>query len=338
MVKKMDYSELDKLYSEKGIEIVDVRNTEYSFLNPPSEKYMLDENIPYGKSEEYPTGYFDWDLYHLLYFINKNQVTLDEAIASIDIKSAYGENLLRQMALENIETVVSEDIDYKEQFLRMDVNQLSELIKAKKGVPVFGKKKKLVKLAILNNVVPFDSESECKLSKLGIEFLDEHEWIKVYDECLDKFEFNDIYRFCDLKENYISIMLDLLNQYMAKAIENDNIVFLDDCYCAKSNIYEYIKDYDACLNEALKRAIIRLNPICSFDDFYQNQVFEDDFLEIISKEDNIEDVFNNVWDNLDLDKYYVSKDVAFDYLTKALKSDDLHSLSCEYYEKYLCGD
>ena len=133
-------------------------------------------------------------------------------------------------------------------------------------------------------------------------------------------------------------MLDLLDQYMVKAIEKDNIVFLDDCYRAKSNIYEHVNDYEDCLKEALKRAVIRLNPICSFDDFYQNQVFEEDFIKIISKEDNIEDLFNEVWDELDLDKYYVSKDVAFEYLTKAIKSDDLDALSSVYYEKYLMCD
>ena len=141
MTKEMDFSKLGGIYSKGDVEVFDVRNTEYSFLNPPSKKYMLDESIPYGKSDEYPTGYFDWDLYHLLSFINENHATLDDAIDSIDIKSSYGESLLRQLALENIETVGGEDIDYKEQFLKMDSSQLSELIKAKTGVLYLVKRK-----------------------------------------------------------------------------------------------------------------------------------------------------------------------------------------------------
>ena len=200
------------------------------------------------------------------------------------------------------------------------------------------KKKKLVKLILKNNLIPYNYTGKCRLSKEGEKFLDEMNWIGIYDKYLSKFEFDDFYNNIDHNDDLYNQILVLLDKYLDKSFE---MLPVDDCYEAISDIYYQINDYESCLIQSLKRFILRLNPSHSYQAFYMEyDVFDEHNIGLIKEslsnlDINIEEFFNKIWDEFKLNNYYSTKDVAVTYLNKTLDDLDLKELSDEYYDKYL---
>ena len=299
------------------------------------DKHVLDWRIKYG-SEEYPSRYDLLDCYIVLSYINENHVSFEDVIRTIELNTLIPFNLFFKCNMAAlIEPVdsggLSDDLN------KLYIDDLSTILSSN-NLSSHGKKKKLVKLAIENNLVPPNYKGKCVLSKEGEKFLNEENWIGIYDKYLYKFEFNDFYYNIDKNKDLYTQILELLDKYSHKAFE---MLFVDDCYEAKSDIYYHMKDYEKCLILSLKRLILRLNPSHSFQGFYmENDVFDEHNIwlikESLSKLDiDIEEIFNEIWDEFKLNNYYSTKDVAITYLNKILNDSDLNELSKEYFDKYL---
>ena len=337
-MKRSDLTKLKKIYSDDNNIVYDIRNTPYSIFNHKNTKHVLDENIVFGK--DYPTGSFDYDTYQILFYLKK-EPKLDEIFRNIELKTIYGEQILRENIIKhNYITSVDSDnnIDLEDEILKMDISELSNILK-KHGINTSGKKKKLVKLA-LENVKPFDFDNcEFKVTKNGEKFLNDFKWIELYDICLYDFEFDDFYKFIDENESsdLIQTAFDYINKHLEHAHECKDFGYVSDCINARAFIYIYINDVYESLKEEIKNYIFRINPIYDYEEYYSLDILLD-YQNIISinsyasqlEIDNLEELFNNIWDSMKLEKEFISKNEAYKLLNELFDEKQFDDL-CENY-------
>lgn len=314
------------------------------FLNDSDNefKYVLDKDIVYGK--DYPSGYVDWDLYRVLNCM-ENGHDLDSILFRLNFNSSLSIEMIKDVLINQnlIESIGSDNtIDIKEEISKLNASELSNLLK-KYNIPVSGKKKKLMKLAIQNIPEHEFADVNYKISSEGEEFLKDYEWMKLYGFALYNFEFNEFYKYLDENDgNFIDLAFDYIAKHFKIAGALKDFLYYDACQDAWAQIYTFKKDFTNGLTEELKRFILRLNPkYYSYHEYYALYlVFEYNNIEnieyLLSKLDisNIEDEFFRTWDSMEIENVYVSCEDSLNYLKKLLNHADLNYLSEECYKKY----
>lgn len=335
----MKYDELPKLYEDENNVVYDVRNSEFSVFNKKSEGYVLDDGIVFGK--DYPTGSFDYDTYQILNCIKNNTLSLNDVFEIYIPKTYEGENLLRKMILENnyIRPIIKEsESDLKENLSKMNANELSDALKMY-GIIASGKRKKLLKLA-LKNVKSTDFENaKYEITEKGLEFIDEFDWIGLYDFCLEKFEFDDFYKFYDENEfeNTIELGLKYVIKHQIRANVFEDFEYLCDCMDATSMIHFYDKNkYNALVSE-IKYFIEKINPIYDYKEYYKNNKllkYENiESLKILPGQLDISDVwelFSEIWDERNIENEFISKKEAYEFAQKLFDKKNFDELCEEY--------
>lgn len=335
-MKRSDLANLKKLYSDGENTVYDVRNTPYSIFNHKNTGHVLDEDIVFGK--DYPTGSFDYDTYHILSCL-KNHASLDEIFENLEIKTVHGEHILRQNLIESgyISPVSSGDADFEDEISRMSANELSDILK-KHGIRASGKKKKLMKLA-LENATSLDFDGcEFEITGEGERFLSDFEWIGLYDVCLSDFEFDDFYKFLDENEtgDLIGTGFAYLDAHLSHAHECKDFGYVSDCIDARANVYGYADETYEALREEIRNYIFRINPVYDYEDYYSMYVllYYDTVMAIkfySSKlESGLEEVFNGVWDSMELENEFISREDAYKLLNELFDEEKFEDL-CENY-------
>lgn len=336
---------LRKIYSDEKNVVYDARNTPFSiFGNEADEsKYMLDATVIYGK--DYPSGYVDYDMYRILNRINGSESDFDSLMSDFVMESSFSEVQIKNILLDNdfIKPVDSDvEINVKEEVLKLNPSQLSKLLK-KHGIIASGKKKKLIKLAVQNlpesefiNVFGITSE--------GLKFLEDFRWITLFHVALNDFEFNEFYRYIDEHEgDYMQLALDFTSEHLDNAIKQRDFAYYDICLGAKADIYAFERyDLKTAFHEEIRRMILRLNPIMyTYSSYYTNYlIFNPDNIQAIRLYadelgiDDIKGVFFSIWDSMDLEREYVTKEVAYEYLERLFDDEDYDMLSNEFDVKY----
>lgn len=338
-MKRSDLTKLKKIYSNDNNIVYDARNSPFSIFSRKNINHVLNEDIIFGK--DYPTGSFDYDTYQILYYL-KNEPNLDKIFENIEFKTVHGDYLLRQNIIENnyITPIASDTVDFENEILKMNANELTNILK-KQGITASGKKKKLVKLA-LENITSLDFDNcEFELTENGKKFLNDFEWIDLYDVCLNDFEFDDFYKFVDENESndLIQMGFEYIDKHLEHAHECEDFGYVSDCINARVFIYVYAEDTYEALIEEIKNYIFRINPIYDYEDYYSIYVLLNYYdiegirsyasqLEI----DNLEEIFNNVWDSMNLEKEFVSKKEAYKFLNELFNEEKFNDL-CENYLK-----
>ena len=332
------------MYSDGKNTVYDVRDTPYSiFGNESKSKYLLYPNISYGK--DYPSGYADYDIFRILNCI-KITPDLNAIFSKITLESSFSQAMMEDVLLsDNLieETESSQPVNVEKEVLKMDVSELSNLLK-KHGITASGKKKKLVKLAIKNIPGHEFGTGEFKITSEGEKFLDEFNWISLYGWALEDFEFNDFYKYIDEHDgDSIFLALNFVDEHFALAKSKEDFEYYDNCYKSRALVY-FFDDND--LNNALKteleRFIIRLNPeFLSYGEYYVTYlIFNPENIyniKVCLKEldiDDLETLFNEIWNSINFKKEYVSSQIALEYLEKLLDDEDFDELSEEFNNKY----
>ena len=333
----MDFSKLKKIYSDENNVVYDVRNTPYSFLHREARGYVLDEDIVFGK--DYPTGSIDYDTFEILSFLKKKPI-LDEYFINFETKTAYGEPLLRKILMEKgyIAPIDSDKGDFEDELFKMDASELSNMLK-KHGIVASGKKKKLLKLA-LKNITALDFENcQVAVTESGEKFLEDYEWIGLYDICLSDFEFDDFYKFIDENgaEDLIQTALDYIDKHLEHAHECKDFGYVSCCIDARAYVYLYGDDLCQSLKEEIRNYIFRINPIYDYEDYYSIHALLDYYgiegIGILASQleiDDLEEIFNDIWDSMNLEKEFVSKKEAYMLLNELFDENKFDDL-CEKY-------
>ena len=336
-MKRSDLTKLKKIYSNDNNVVYDLRNSPYSIFNHKNTGHVLDEDIVFGK--DYPTGSFDYDTYQILFYL-KNEPNLDKIFRNLELKTIHGEHLLRQNIIENsyIIPIASDNISLKDEILKMDANELSNILK-KHGIIASGKKKKLIKLA-LENVTSLDFENcEFELTENGEKFLRDFEWIDLYDVCLNDFEFDDFYKFIDENAPYdlIQTGFEYIDKHLSHAHECEDFGYVSDCINARAFIYIYADETYESLKEEIRNYIFRINPIYDYKEYYSMYFLLDyhdiEGIRIYASQleiNNLEEIFNNIWESMNLEKEFISKKEAYQFLNELFDEEKFDDL-CENY-------
>ncbi len=334
----MNFKDLPKRYSDENNIVYDIRNTKYSIFNNDHTSHVLNEDIVFGK--DYPTNSIDFDTHQILSYFRHGPLSLDRVLNNIELKTLYGEGLLKEIIIENnyLLPTISKDFSLKEEISKMDASQLTHILR-KYGINASGKKKKLVKLALENINLTDIEDCEFTLTDEGLKFLEDYEWIGLYDFSLGDFEFDDFCKYLDENgyEDFIQTSLDYLNEHEKNAHAQKDFGYVCDCYNARIYIFIYCeKDFNA-LIEDIKHYIFRINPIYDYEDYYSSNSLLDyhdiEEIKILSEQfeiDKLEIIFNEVWDSMNLEKEFIGKKEAYELLEKLFDKEEFDELSNDY--------
>ena len=307
------------------------------------KKYALDENIVSG--ENYTSGFVNKDIYNLLILVEDDLG--DESLFEFYTTESSVDSLsIRDLMLEK-EYITDQSLTLEEKLLMLSdisTSELSELLKDS-GIDASGKREKLLKIAS-ENISSITFGNEYQITPKGEKFLKDFEWIDIYDDCLECFEFEDFYKYLNNLEtdkSDVEMGLDYVNAHIQNAKKKESFLYLAICYVAQAFLYEFIDDIQA-LNSRIKLFILSLNPVYDYDEVYEDYLlFESNVKEIrlLLKETpvDLKDLFDAEWDNQDCDNTFISKKDGFQLLDDLIsRKRDSQDFTTEYYETYLCED
>ena len=330
--------EMPLMYDDGENKVFDMRSSDFSVFDD-TNGYTL-ENIRYGK--DYPSESMNYNLFLVLTDL-KEMPSLRDVFDDVFLVGGYSDEMIANVLSTGgfIKPAGEDNLDIEKIVSAMDPPQLSYLL-SKHGITASGKKKKLVKLA-LENVPSYEFVDEFELTSEGEEFLKDFAWFECYEQYLLLFELSDISKYIEEHEGRdIDLILEYLTKHIALAHEKEDYEYLCDSHAAKSGIYRYDKNYEACLVESLKTFILLLNPVYSYDlSNIIDLMFTNDVVEYIHEslkrldDVNLKALFDELWDEKDSEKDFCTKDEGFVYLKRLLSGDDEDALSEEYRKKYL---
>ena len=186
--------------------------------------------------------------------------------------------------------------------------------------------------------------NEVEITDYGLFRLSGVEWVGFYEMCLDYFDFDDFERYMQNNDvrNVVKNALNYLDENQKMAYDQKDFYRLHDVFSSKALIHVNNQNFKEALNEELKLFILKLNPIyLDKNDLKTYDAIEypniNNILELhdLAEINNLKDAFYNSWDEMKLEKMLMTKNDAFQYLTKTCNGETLDELSIEINKKYL---
>lgn len=224
----------------------------------------------------------------------------------------------------------------------LKVKQLKKFLK-KHEMNISGDKKELVSRIAKSNL-PLDELTSEKtfLSDKAYDFLREYGWIQFYLDNLSFFDFLDY-------EDYlmghggsgVECSSDYLDEHIKLAEKSLDFDYLTRCYDAKSRLCHLTGDLDGALTCDMKILHLNMNPLCL--DHYRfsshipltpENIFNLKELKSEFGEERIEESFNEYWNFLGFKSIIIPKDEVWNYLIRALNSQDQNYGNRKVREKY----
>ena len=188
------------------------------------------------------------------------------------------------------------------------------------------------------------SDNEAYVTEYGLLRLGGVQWVGFYESYLDYFHFDDFERYM-IDNDTGSVpknALNYLDEHLKIAQENKEFNRMHDVFSSKAMVYALSeKEFKKALNEELKIFVLKLNPVylnkkalkshkaVEFPNINNILVLED-----LAKVKSLKRALYKAWMDIEFDEMLMTKNEAFEYLTRASDGEVLDDLSDEISDKY----
>lgn len=194
---------------------------------PNDDKYKLDDTF-YGK--DYPITH-DHYIYRVLSSLKKHS-NLKIALANAEMKGSATSYMIETFLFEN--NFIDNEVNYDnwDEFANRELTipDLKDVLR-QNNLKISGKKQDLID-RIAENQIPLDEfkSEKVSLTPVGEEFLQENAWIKLYDDLLNNFDFNDYVKYLDNNDGeIIEVTLNYIEEHLKLAKKENNTEYIMDC-------------------------------------------------------------------------------------------------------------
>ena len=341
-----DISQIPTLEDRLNIDLSHyfIDGDEYYMKNYAHSRMITDLDRPVKKhalNEENPVKHPTYSTFIVLNALKKNP-NLDEVLESVDIdmnKALFKDFLF---AFNLIESKSHGEDFWQWVYDSHDISQLRDILR-NNGLDESGDKDELVERLAVNLLYSEFGEVEFAVTDEGEFKLMGSQWILFYRESMDYFDFDDYESY--MMENdtgdLIRNSINYLNEHLKIGYETNDFYRLHDVFSAKSLVYLHEEEFKRVLFEELQLFILKLNPVFlsseeleSYVAVHLSNINNIDLFATILDISNLKKTFNRAWGFMQLKDRTVSKKIAFKYLNRAIKGENVLDLSHEISDKY----
>ena len=217
----------------------------------------------------------------------------------------------------------------RKMYKKYDKSELKDEL-ALHGLSTRGSKSELI-----NRLIKYESENTYVVTEYGMYRFMGVNWVALYNLCLNYFDFDDFeyymteYDTGDVVEN----SLNYVDENIKKGYAEKDFNRLQDSFSSLALLHINFENFEDALFNELKIFILKLNPL--FLDNYElkdyipihySNINNIEALSTLSEIDDLKDIFNTAWDDIEYDKKLTSKDDAYRYLKEAM-DDNIDELN-----------
>lgn len=315
------------------------------FLNYATSRRVVDLDKPVTKhklKERYfPVNvkYYSITIYEVLTAIqhNPNIVEVMDSV-ELDIDKDVALDFLFSKGL--IKRISDNADELKEMLENYSLPELRGVLKLNSLKPT-GRRKEMV-----NRLVKFyinNDRNNVFITDYGMRRLRGVNWVGFYQSCLSFFDFDDYENYMKNNDTGDVILnsFNYLDDNLEMGYKTKDFRRIHDVLSSLAVLYINDKDPKKALETELKLYILRVNPIFlsqselkDYDALIYTNIDNIITLQKLCSIQSLKDIFDDCWDDVKLDKRLLSKDVAFEYLTRALERESLGDLSLEIADNY----
>ncbi|WP_405294539.1 hypothetical protein [Methanobrevibacter sp.] len=166
---------------------------------------------------------------------------------------------------------------------------------------------------------------------------------KTYDgypflDFFDHMEFEEFQK--ESGDDLMESALKFIDAHLNLALKRNDYFALFDSQSSKALYYAFNEDFKNALKEELKLFLVRINPHCDktqlvfHEGVNQVNIHNLNDLIIACEIEDVETLFNNVWDELEFEMTYFDKKESYDILIESLNACDLDGINCNIERRY----
>ena len=306
-----------------------------------SEKFSLKylNNAPEGYEISKIQYTFDF-----IYLVFKRDASIEKAIEGVAFEYGLSEDYLRDYLIENRYIINKENKnELSKQIKQYNTKSLKKILR-KHGLKTSGKRRRIERRIFENRLFEIDYYLSSKSKTF---YKNKQRRIRIFNEYLsDDYYFNEFNEFYmhNYRKKEANIPVEFINLHISKAIEEKNHQsYISNSYIM-SEYFSKRENYRQMLEYILKVFCMNINPIWRINELKEHtgvymDIYDDLLLLKYELSKNIIiNTFYLVWDSFDFDRIIVSKYDAYRCLNDIMNSKDYYRINADLCKRFYLNE